>query len=44
MPAGWPCWRIAASSGAMIAGLAVMAVGLGLFNPAFQTLSSRPDQ
>jgi MFS transporter, DHA1 family, tetracycline resistance protein len=31
---------LAASSGAMIAGLAVMAVGLGLFNPAFQTLSS----
>ena len=31
---------LAGSSGAMIAGLAVMAVGLGLFNPAFQTLAS----
>ena len=31
---------IAGSSGMMMAGLAVMAVGLGLFNPAFQTLTS----
>ena len=31
---------IAGSISVMIAGLAVMAVGLGLFNPAFQTLTS----
>ena len=31
---------IATSDAMMIAGLAVMAVGLGLFNPAFQTLTS----
>ena len=30
----------AGTAGVMIAGLAVMAVGLGLFNPAFQTLTS----
>jgi DHA1 family tetracycline resistance protein-like MFS transporter len=30
----------AGSSAAMIAGLAVLAIGLGLFNPAFQTLTS----
>jgi MFS family permease len=38
--AGLAGLSIAASSGAMIAALAVMAVGLGLFNPAFQTLTS----
>lgn len=38
--AGLALLAVAASSGAMIAGLAVMAVGLGLFNPAFQTLTS----
>ena len=31
---------IAGSAAAMIAGMAVTAVGLGLFNPAFQTLTS----
>ncbi len=38
--AGLGLLAIAGSSVAMIAALAVMAVGLGLFNPAFQTLTS----
>ena len=38
--AGLALLAIAPSGAAMMAGLAVMAVGLGLFNPAFQTLSS----
>ena len=38
--AGLAMLAMAGSSAAMIAGLAVMAVGLGLFNPAFQTLTS----
>jgi DHA1 family tetracycline resistance protein-like MFS transporter len=38
--AGLGLLAIAGSSAAMIAGLAVMAIGLGLFNPAFQTLTS----
>jgi MFS transporter, DHA1 family, tetracycline resistance protein len=38
--AGLALIAIAMSSLMMIVGLAVMAVGLGLFNPAFQTLTS----
>ena len=38
--AGLAMLALAGSVGVMIAGLAVMAVGLGLFNPAFQTLTS----
>ena len=38
--AGLALLAIAATSAVMIAGFATMAVGLGLFNPAFQTLCS----
>ena len=38
--AGLALIAIASSAAFMMTGLAVMAVGLGLFNPAFQTLSS----
>ena len=38
--AGLALLAIAATSAVMIAGFATMAVGLGLFNPAFQTLTS----
>ena len=38
--AGLLLLAFAGSSNAMIVGLAVMAVGLGLFNPAFQSLTS----
>jgi MFS transporter, DHA1 family, tetracycline resistance protein len=38
--AGLATLAVASFSAIMIGGLAVMAVGLGLFNPAYQTLSS----
>ena len=38
--AGLALLAISATSAVMIAGFATMAVGLGLFNPAFQTLTS----